>query len=131
MLAFDQKICTDCRITIRRSTGGAAVKYEFSYHRSFYTCVDCTRLLCVYTEDDATMLCSKKLGTLIVSRVKPSNQIHRRVQETGLGNASADYDDVVIHSAEKFTGNPSDCKGSGRFLGRDFCECKPKRGRTG
>lgn len=83
-------------------------KYDIAYHRSFYTCEECTHMVCGCTNEDSTVLCHKKLGTLIVSRTKQGDSVHRRVPEVGLRDASTDNDDVVVYSAEKFTGDSRD-----------------------
>jgi hypothetical protein len=103
-------------------------KYDVAYHRKLYTCVTCTHRVCVCTSEDSLVLCNKKLGTVIVSTINESNQVNRGVQEVGLGDASPNHDDVVVYSAKKFAGDTSDCKGSGRFFGHNFCKCKSERG---
>ena len=83
-------------------------KYDVAYHRSFYTCETCTHGVCGCLAEDAFLVCNKRIGTVIVSRIDKSDKIHRGIQETGLGDASSDDANVVAYRTPKRTRDTGD-----------------------
>lgn len=75
--------------------------YEIAYHRKVYTCATCTHTVCGCLSEDAFLVCNKRLGTVIVSRISKSDKVNRGIQETGLGDASADYVDLTVYRTKE------------------------------
>ena len=77
-------------------------KYEIVYHRNFYTCVKCTRMICHCSDGHRDgVWCLGRLGTVYVSRIDKSDKVHRGIQETGLGDASSNDANVVAYRTPK------------------------------
>ena len=114
LLFGGQEVATRCGGKMQRKVKNRMRmgSYEISFHRSFYTCDTCTHVICGCTSEDSLAICSKKIGTLFVSKIDKGDESNRRVQETGHGDASADYVDLALYRSEERPEDSSDSKRS-------------------
>lgn len=75
-------------------------KIEAHLTKDLYTCEVCEKTVCMSKCGSTSTICTK-WGTLIVSKINEGDTPNRRVQEVGLGDASADDVGVSIHRSEE------------------------------